>query len=107
MRGWSVGFVLGLIQVANLQRGCRQAVTIFVSAAAQRTFVDGGSAYLHTGGLDLRLIKILVDPSWPAAVSLELLRHAHRLAERLHCGLDPPPDATGDDVSRSIDTNSQ
>jgi hypothetical protein len=69
----------------------------------QETFVDGGSEYLRTGGADLRLIEVLVDPSWPAGVSLALLRDAHRLAEQLHCRFDPPAAATGDDVSRAID----
>jgi hypothetical protein len=68
----------------------------------QKTFVDGGSAYLRIGGRDLRMIEVLVDPAWPIPVGLDLLQQAHRLAWELQCGFDPPIAATDDDVSRAI-----
>jgi len=64
--------------------------------------VDGGSAYLRTGGHDLHMVEVLVDPQWPANVSLDLLRRAHQLAVDLRCGFDPSANATADDVNRAI-----
>ncbi len=64
--------------------------------------VDGGSAYLRTGGHDLHMVEVLVDPQWPANVSLDLLWRGHQLAVDLRCGFDPSANATADDVNRAI-----
>lgn len=68
----------------------------------QDTFVDGGADYLRTGGRNLRMVEVLVNPEWPMGVSLGLLRQADRLAWELHCGFDPPTTATDDDVNHAI-----
>lgn len=68
----------------------------------QDTFVDGGSEYLRTGGRDLRMVEVLVNPEWPTGVSLGLLRQADRLAWELRCAFDPPKTATDDQVNHAI-----
>lgn len=68
----------------------------------QMTMVDGGSDYLRTGGRDLQLVEVLVDPEWPTSVSLGLLQQGHRLSVQLHCGFLPPKNATDDDVNNAI-----
>jgi hypothetical protein len=68
----------------------------------QGTLVDGGSAYLRRGGKDLAMVEVLVNPEWPANVSLPLLQCAERLAVELNCVFDPPARASADDVARVI-----
>src|SRR4051812_42622358 len=68
----------------------------------QGTLVDGGSTYLRTGGKDLAMVEVLVNPEWPANVSLPLLQRAERLAVELNCVFDPPAGASADDVAGAI-----
>jgi len=65
-----------------------------VCGCPQETMVDGGRSYLRWGGVDVRLVEILVDPTWPSLVTLELLQEAARLAMELGCRFEPPKDAT-------------
>jgi hypothetical protein len=73
-----------------------------ICGCAQETMVDGGPAYLRYGGVDIGLVKILVDPAWPSGVRLELLQEAARAAMELDCRFEPPNDATDGAVAAVV-----
>jgi hypothetical protein len=68
----------------------------------QQTFVDGGSDYLRTGGRNLRMVEVLVNPEWPMGVSRGPPAAGRSAAWKLHCGFDPPTTATDDHVNHAI-----
>jgi hypothetical protein len=73
-----------------------------VCGCAQKTSVDGGPAYLHCGGVDMSLVRILIDPEWPRHVRLELLQEAAHLAMRMGCRFEPPADVTDGAVAAVV-----